>query len=307
MNEDYAGGPVAAGTIPRPPYSSELLADLHAGNVPADLSAQLWTQVRRDPDAMRYLRSLDQVNNRLRDLGRDEHIAHPMPTAITARLERMIDNLAATDLDTSDRVATVHRLPVPRQSTHPAPPSTAPMPVLNGSAIFDTGRLDPRELDDLVPEEPAESEFDLPPGPAPATERFSNRLRWLTAAAATAAITAGAVVAVDAVQGHHGTPAAAQPAGAIPLAADLPSTVVLAAMGHHDISGPLAAGTALSSCLEAAGLNRSVLGSRSVVYGGKQAVLVLLAGPHAPQITAAVLDNGCGPGNPQVLASTDIG
>ncbi|WP_327142945.1 hypothetical protein [Nocardia sp. NBC_01327] len=297
---------MAAGTIPRPPYSSELLADLHAGNVPADLSAQLWTQVRRDPDAMRYLRSLDQVNNRLRDLGRDEHIAHPMPIAITARLERMIDNLAATDLDTSDRVATVHRLPVPRQSTHPAPPSTAPMPVLNGSAIFDTGRLDPRELDDLVPEEP-ESEFDLTPGPAPATERFSNRLRWLTAAAATAAITAGAVVAVDAVQTRTGTPAAAQSAAALPLAAELPPTAVLTAMGHHDISGPLAAGNALSSCLRAAGLDRSVLGSRSVLYGGKPAVLVLLAGPHAPQITAAVLDNGCGPGNPQVLASTDIG
>ncbi|WP_297610717.1 hypothetical protein [Nocardia sp.] len=297
---------MAAGTIPRPPYSSELLADLHAGNVPADLSAQLWTQVRRDPDAMHYLRSLDQVNTRLRDLGRDEHIAHPMPIAITARLELMIDNLAATDLDASDRVATVHRLPVPRQSTHPAPPSTAPMPVLNGSAIFDTGRLDPRDLDDLVPEE-SEPEFDLTPGPAPATERFSNRLRWLTAAAATAAITAGAVVAVDAVQTRTGAPTAAQPTADIPLAADLPPTVVLAAMGHHDISGPLASGTALSSCLQAAGLERSVLGSRSVVYGGKQAVLVLLAGPHAPQITAAVLDNGCGPGNPQVLASADIG
>ncbi|WP_067573177.1 hypothetical protein [Nocardia acidivorans] len=308
MNEDDAvqGGAMAAGTIPRPPWTPELLADLHAGNVPADLSAQLWAQVRRDPEAMRYLRSLDQVNLRLRDLGRDEHIVHPMPVEITSRLERMIDDLAATEPAEPGLLATVHRLPVPRQSTHPAPPSTAPMPVLNGSAMFDTGQLDPRELGDLTPEELEQDEYEPIGEPGRGEQRFSRRLRWLTAAAAAAAILAGGVVAVDAVHNRNAAPAPAQPADNT-LAADFAPVDVLTAMGRHDISGPLAKGNALSACLAAAQLDRPVLGSRTVTYTGQPAVLVLLAGPQAPQITAAVLGNGCTAADPQVLTSVDIG
>lgn len=297
---------MVAGTIPRPPWTTELLADLHAGNVPADLSAQLWTQVRRDPGAMRYLRSLDQVNLRLRDLGRDENIAHPMPVEVTSRLERMIDDLATAELTDPGLLATVHRLPVHRQSTHPAPPSTAPMPVLNGSAIFDTGQLDPRELGDLTPEELEQDEYEQIGDPVHGAERFSRRQRWLTAAAAAAAVLAGGVVAVDAVHNRNAAPATTQPADNT-LATTFAPTDVLTAMGRHDISGPLAKGNALSACLTAAQLNRQVLGSRTVTYTGRPAVLVLLAGPHAPQITAAVLGNGCTADNPQVLTSVDIG
>ncbi|MRH86311.1 hypothetical protein GFY24_02320 [Nocardia sp. SYP-A9097] len=315
MNEDdavtggtVAQGPVAAGTIPRPPWTTELLADLHAGNVPADLSAQLWTQVRRDPDAMRYLRSLDQVNLHLRELGRDEHIAHPMPTEVTDRLERMIGDLAATELTDPGLLATVHRLPVHRQSTYPATPSTTPMPVLNGSAMFDTGQLDPRELGEPAPEELEQEpgEYETAAEPVRPAEPPSRRLRWLTTAAAAAAVLAGGVVAFDAVQNRTATPATAQPADST-LAPGLAPADVLTAMGRHEISGPLAKGNSLSACLAAARLDRPVLGSRTVTYTGQPAVLVLLAGPHAPQITAAVLGNGCTANNPQVLASADIG
>ncbi|MEV6068259.1 hypothetical protein AB0L82_17030 [Nocardia sp. NPDC052001] len=313
MNEDdavlagsMAPGTATAGTIPRPPWSDELLADLHAGNVPADLSAQLWTEVRRDPAAMRYLRSLDQVNLRLRDLGRNDHLIHPMPDEITTRLERMIGDLAATDITDPGQIATVHRLPVPRQSTHPTPPSTAPMPMLNGSAVFDTGQLDPRELGDLTPEELDADEYESDTDSVRPDERFTRRQRWLSAAAAAAAVLAGGVVAFDAMHNRSAAPAAAQPADN-QLPADFPPSMALAAMGRHDISGPLAHGSALSDCLTAAQLDNRVLGSRSVSYGGQQAVLVLLAGPRAPQITAVVLGNGCTAANPQLLTSVDIG
>lgn len=308
MNDkaEHGGATTAAGSIPRPPFATELLADLHAGNVPAHLADQLWPAVRRDPDAMRYLRSLDQVNVRLRDLGRDEYIAHPMPAQVSARFEQLIDDLA-TGTRAPQQAATVHRLPVHRQSTHPSPPATAPIPVLNGSAIFDTGRLDPRDLDDREPEYSESDEEFEPAAPADRGDhRFSGRLRWLTAVAAAAAVLAGGVVALDAVRTRDTASTGAQ-AAEIQLPAGLPQAMVLTAMGRHEISGPLARGNALSDCLRAADLDRPVLGSRSIVYQNNPAVLVLLAGPHAPQITAAVLGTGCTAGNPQILETRDIG
>ncbi|MFE5287930.1 hypothetical protein ACFRAQ_23415 [Nocardia sp. NPDC056611] len=261
-------------------FSTELLADLHGGNLPPEQSARLWPEVRRDPEAMRYLNALDGVDDRLRELGRDENITHPIPTDVADRLERMIDDLAAED----------------------TPIATAPMPVLNGS-IFTTGRLDPRDLEEpLLPADLDEDETM----PAEFTERPSRRLRWLTAAAAAAALAAGAVVAVDALSTRPTTPAA-QPTAGDELDPALSPGVVLTAMGRHDITGPLAAGTALTDCLRAADLDRQVLGSRSVVFSGTPGVLVLLQGPKAPQITAAVLGTNCAPGHPQVLGRTDIG
>ncbi|WP_067704721.1 hypothetical protein [Nocardia jejuensis] len=301
MDEMDPGG-ARAGTMPRPPFSAELLAELHAGLLPAHMSGQLWPAVRRDPEAMRYLQSLDGVNARLRDLGRDERIAHPMPAEVTARLERMIDELATADLTGAGEQATVHRLPVPPRS---AAPTTAPMPALNVS-IYDTGRLDPSDLEHLDFEPDTESEANDEPGSFPPRERPSRRFRWLAAAAATVAVVAGTLIAVDAVSGRT-TGTTAHPAAETELAADLPKNVILSAMGHHELTGPLATGDALTDCLQAADLNRPLLGARSVTYSGQQAVLVLLAGPEPPQISAIVLGSGCLPGNPQVLATADIG
>ncbi|MFD6352837.1 hypothetical protein [Nocardia tengchongensis] len=295
------GGALAGTTAPTPPFSTELLAALHGGSLPPDESERLWPAVRRDPEAMRYLRALDDVDNRLRALGRDEHIAHPVPAEVADRLERMIENLAAGEQQPTITRLSVTPPPIVR-STHPAPAATTPMPILDGS-IFDTGRLDPSDLED--PLDLPEPEDDDPAAPTQITERPSRRLRWLTAAAATAALAAGAVVAVDALSARPSTPAA-HPAEA-DLDPALPPGAVLAAMGRHDITGPLAAGTALTDCLRAAGLDRQVLGSRSVTFSGHPGVLVLLQGPKAPQITAAVLGTGCAPGHPQVLGRTDIG
>ncbi|WP_067532557.1 hypothetical protein [Nocardia crassostreae] len=299
--DENAGGAMAAGTISGPPFSPELLADLHAGNIPAELSERLWSAVRRDPAAIHYLASLDRVNTRLHDLARDESIAHPMPPAVAAKLERMIDDLVTADLTATgeQQVGTVHQFRAPNRSTHPAPPPTAPMPALT-NALADTGQLDFRALDD----EPYDPEFA--PEPPRFDERTARRLRWLTAAAAAVALLAGAVVAVDAIRSREVAPTPV-PAADFQLAADLPHTDVLTAMGRHDITGPLAEGDALTDCLRATDLDRPLLGSRNVTYSGQKAVLVLLAGPEAPTITAAVLGAGCTTGNPQLLASSDIG
>ncbi|GAB0101054.1 hypothetical protein JMUB6875_00180 [Nocardia sp. JMUB6875] len=309
---EETGGALAGTTVPTPPFSTELLADLHGGVLPADQSERLWPAVRQDPEAMRYLNALDRVDDRLHDLGRDEHIAHPMPPEVADRLERMISDLATGDNTPAgggpERLATVTRLPIAPppvvRSTHPAPAATAPMPILNGSSIFDTGRLDPRDLEEHEPV-PDPEEYSEPGEPVP-LERPSRRLRWLTVAAAAAAVVAGAVVAVDALGTRPATSGTKLAADAT-LDASMPPGALLTAMGHHDISGPLATGNALTDCLRAAGLDRQVLGARTVVFSGTPGVLVLLPGPKPPQITAAVLGTACGPGHPQVLQRADIG
>ncbi len=62
MNEDE---------FPRPPYSDDLLADLHAGALDDELAERLWPLVRQDHHAMAVIDRLDAVQARLRTWGRN--------------------------------------------------------------------------------------------------------------------------------------------------------------------------------------------------------------------------------------------
>src|SRR4051794_41021388 len=97
VRADDSGGARTARAVPQPPYSTDLLADLHADNMPAEVSEQLWPVVRRDPEAIRFLHSLDDVTAELRALGLDERIIHPIPTEVAARLDRVLAELTEDD------------------------------------------------------------------------------------------------------------------------------------------------------------------------------------------------------------------
>ncbi|MEG8183349.1 hypothetical protein GZH49_33335 [Nocardia terpenica] len=274
-------------SAPQPPFSTELLADLHADNVAPEICEQLWPQIRRDPEALRFLRSLDDVTAELRALGRDPYILHPMPGAVAARLDGLLDALARGDAP-ADPVATVHRLPFARPPDNESvtPPSTRPMPTVPDPAATEPPRLD---------------------------ERRSRRLRWITAAAAAVAVLAGGLVALDTLRGGWDTTPNALPfkdsgaPTAVPLDDDSSTAVLLSAMGRTDITGPLAGPGALTGCLTANGLDRTVLGSMNVTFHGRPGVLILLTGPKPPKITALVVGTGCGPGNPDPITIRDIG
>ncbi|MBO0852437.1 MAG: hypothetical protein J2P18_01555 [Nocardia sp.] len=85
---------MAARSAPRPPFSTDLLADLHADNIPADQAARLWPEVRQDPEAVRFLHSLDGVRSELRALSMDDRIVHPIPDRVATRLDTLLDQLA---------------------------------------------------------------------------------------------------------------------------------------------------------------------------------------------------------------------
>lgn len=89
MNEDE---------IPRPPYSDDLLADLHAGVVDDELAERLWPLVRQDRDAMAVIDRLDAVQARLRTWG-EVPAAEPIPPDVAARLDSTLRGLERRGLE----------------------------------------------------------------------------------------------------------------------------------------------------------------------------------------------------------------
>ncbi|MFE9321714.1 hypothetical protein ACIHDR_02760 [Nocardia sp. NPDC052278] len=272
---------MATRSDPQPPFSPELLADLHADNVAPELSEQLWPMVRNDPDALRFLNSLDDVSAELRALGRDEHVIHAMPADIAARLEEFVEGLDVAE-EPSEQVGTVHRL----YSATTRPESSVP----------------------VWPESADDAKHSGHEAAIPLTRHGTRRLRWLAAAAAVIAIVACVAVAVDALRGHEVAPSAhPTTSGNVQLGDELDATVALRALGRNDVTGALGTPAALNRCVHANGLDRTVLGSTDTTFGGRDAVLILLTGPRPHKITALVVGIGCGTDDPQQLALTDIG
>ncbi|BCK59376.1 hypothetical protein [Nocardia wallacei] len=284
---------MAARPAPQPPFSTDLLADLHADNVSPELSEQLWPQVREDPESLRFLRSLDDVTAELQALGQDSRILHEMPPEVTARLDRLLDDLSRGEHPgesaPAEQLATVHPLPPRRISAESTdPPSTRPMPALSAEAA-------------AAQDEPAAEPIRLD------TPR-SRRWQWLTAVAAAVAVLAGTLIAIDAVRGPGQAPKALPTEQtAVPLDDDLPTATLVSAIGRNDVTGPLAAPGAMAGCIAAAGYERPVLGSMNVTFRGAPAVVIILTGPQPPEITALVVGTGCGPGDAQLLDQRDIG
>lgn len=283
---------MATRSVPQPPFSAELLADLHADNIDPDLAARLWPVVRADADAAGYLRDLDEVSSRVRALGADDRIVHRMPGEVADRLTAFLDDL--DDAPDADRTRRLTRLP----DSHP--PGTGMSGPASGPPVHP--RHGPADA-----EEPIRSP-STPSGPLSAPTQLRPRRHlaaWAGAAAATVAILAGAAMGLRVLDTGTDTPPVAQPTTEV--GDELNGTAALAALGRHEVSGPLGDTAALESCVRAAGLDRPVLGAMNLTYRGSEAVLILLAGPQKPKITALVVGPGCTVDDPQVLDITDIG
>lgn len=89
MTDSSRGTGAASG----PPWSVDVLADLHAGALDAKQSAALWAQVNRDPEAQAVLAALDGVRRDLDALG--DAPVEPMPAHFAAQLDAAIAAEAA--------------------------------------------------------------------------------------------------------------------------------------------------------------------------------------------------------------------
>ena len=85
-----------------PPYSRELLADLHAGALDEGLTAALWPRVRADHDATRVLTALDST---VRQLSAAPPASVAMPAHLAARMDAALAGLVAPPARVSDLAA----------------------------------------------------------------------------------------------------------------------------------------------------------------------------------------------------------
>ncbi|WP_067978079.1 hypothetical protein [Nocardia caishijiensis] len=274
--------------MPQPPFPSELLADLHADNLAPELREQLWPMVRTDPDALRYLNDLDEVNTHLRTLADDDVVVHRMPDDVADRMFRFVAELDASEGPT-ERVAPVSAIadgPTERTTSVPADAELE-----SGDRITSVPTIDAAQ-----------------PGPISLAQyRSRRRMGFLAAAAATIAVLAGAGYVVKSLDTTDGTPTAAPLTEPASPGDDITTAAALSALGKRDVRGPLADEAALTRCVRANGIDRAVLGASSITFRGDDAVLVLLTGPQTPTITALVVGTGCTTGAPSRLALRDIG
>lgn len=273
---------------PRPVFTAELLADLHADNLTPEQRAQLWPEVARDPEALGFLRSLDAVSAELRNLGRDERVIHAMPADVTDRLTEFLEKLDppesnhTTSQNGTAQDGTPHRLAT-------ASPSSSPSESIGESDGQPTVSEARAQLVTLAEH-----------------RRRGGRMRWPAAAAIIAVTAIGGIASM--LRGGEDPAPAAQPTTATDqLGGELTATVALSALGRHTVTGSLANPAALNRCVQANGLDRTVLGSTDITFHGQNAVLILLTGPRPPTITALVVGTSCGAVDPQRRALQDIG
>lgn len=134
----------------------------------------------------------------------------------------------------------------------------------------------------------------------------------ILAAAAAAVI---AVVLIMPVGGHNDTPPAAQQAAPptptdtpIDMSAGLNAGQIMTLIGSTEL-GPLTEPAILAGCLTANGIDaqRPILGSKEVHIDGRDGVLLILAGPQPPKLTALVVGGDCADGNADTIATRDLG
>lgn len=82
------------GGVTGPPWSVDLLADLHADALEPEVAAELWPKVQADPEARAILAALDATTADLSSLTVEP--VPPMPADVAARIDAALQNEASS-------------------------------------------------------------------------------------------------------------------------------------------------------------------------------------------------------------------
>jgi hypothetical protein len=254
-----------------PPYSLDLLADLHAGALDDALAARLSPLAHADRDAARVLDALDATVRQL-----NEHAARtpsvPVPAAVAARID--------------DALAALAEQPLP--ATQPRPPTNV------AAARARRPRASYLGIGVLATAAAAAAVFALNAGLG--SPDLSGPPR---ADGPQAPVRAGTA-----------PPAAASSAAATPLdlGSGAPGPQALTAIGKEDL-GPLSDRAALGGCLQANGIaaNSQLIGASQVTLNSRRGILLLLPTGRAAVFTALVVGPECSAQNPATRSRVEIG
>ncbi|MDT8910459.1 hypothetical protein [Amycolatopsis sp. PS_44_ISF1] len=267
MTDESRGVGEAAG----PPWSVDLLADLHAGVLDEHEAAELWPRVHNDPEALAVIEALEATTADLASLALEP--APPMPAEYAARLD------AALAAETSARPAAPFPVTTPIPAPAPSAPAAGDAPVANLAAAR-----------------------------RKRNRRLGWAAGVLTAAAAAIVVVA---VAVPGRPQESGVAAPAPSAPSAPSVSGDgrgAETLLGGAMGVRDF-GPLQDEQRLDACVSAAGLDPDVrpVGIRPVNVDGKAGVLVVYTTGELAQYRIVAFGADCGPGRADKLFDRVVG
>ncbi|EIF01202.1 hypothetical protein [Saccharomonospora glauca] len=259
------------GGLVGPPWSVDVLADLHAGVLDEQEAAELWPRVNADPDARAIIEALESTKADLS--GFAELDVEPIPADVASRIDAALER---------ERRAGATQ-PQVTQATQANQAAEAPQPSPQPAA----GNANVVSLD-------------------AARAKRKKRLGWgaglLTAAAA---VVAAAFLVIPGTGGQEegvgGTPALAVDSGNLSAAVGEITNV-------RDY-GPLGDEQRLDACLGANGIDPEVkpVGFRPVTIDGTEAVMVLLTTGELGQFRLVALAPDCGPDNPGLLMDETVG
>ncbi|KAA2251351.1 hypothetical protein F0L68_37580 [Solihabitans fulvus] len=265
-----------------PPWSVDLLADLHAGVLDAATEATLWPRVEADPDAVAVLAALDATIADLTDLP-----PLRMPDHVAARID------AALAAEANGRAA------VPTQS---ASDRGRPIPFGAGP----TGTAPPRQADAPV--------VDL----AEARRRRNRRVGWgagvLVAAAAAVGVVMVTLPGVNSPttgtpNAQSQTPSGGQTSAQPPLAVQGGNlgAAVPKIMQNLDY-GSLGTADRLAGCLRGGGIaNTKPIGAGPITLDGRPALMAVLPSGKLGEFRVVVVDPAtCGPDNPKGVLGNSV-
>ncbi|KDN17774.1 hypothetical protein [Amycolatopsis rifamycinica] len=253
-----------------PPWSVDVLADLHAGVLDDTRAAELWPLVNADPEARAILDALDATQADLASLA--DAPAPPMPAEFAARLDAALAAEAAAAFPGRTQ-------PERTQSERPEP--SAPQ----GAQVVDLAAAGRKR-----------------------NKRLGWAAGVLTAAAAAVVAVTLAIPNTSPQPGTPNVAAPAPTGPSVGNDGAGAQALVGKAIGVRDF-GPLQNEDRLDACIAAAGLDPKVRpeGVRPVNVGGKAGVMIILTTGKLAQFRLVAFGADCGPGNPAVLFDKVVG
>ncbi|RZS37617.1 hypothetical protein EV193_105175 [Herbihabitans rhizosphaerae] len=252
-----------------PPWSIDVLADLHAGALDPDLTASLWPQVNADPEAREILAALDSTKVDLGGLSAAP--LEPMPAHFAARLD------AAIEAESAARAAAMAGQ---QQAAPPQQPGVAPVVSLD-----DARRRRNRRM----------------------TIAGGVFAAAAAAAAITIAVVPGNETDGTGVAAPTSNTTAPPSDGPLALDGDSLGKQQGAILSQKNY-GALGSEQRFSQCLAAAGVPATVkpLGAREATFQGKPGVAAVIpvVGAGGTKFRIVVVDAQCGPA---LLGDTTIG
>ncbi|GAA3364415.1 hypothetical protein [Saccharopolyspora gregorii] len=272
-----------------PPWSLDLVADLHAGALDPETAERLLPRIQEDPEASALLAALDATSSELRGLDdlkepSPEVPAPAMPADVAARL----DDVLRTELDAWPGTAQ------PAGSS----PAAGSSPTAGSAPV---GEGEPAPVLDL----------------AAARARRRKRVGWTTGLLAAAAAVTGIVVLGTAVPGGDSTPQAGRPESARPADGPPPLALrggdtlpanhlgeALSAEQYGELTDP----ARLLGCLQANGVTSgNPLGAREVTIDGRPARALVLQGGGIGRFRILIVGQDCGPNRPATISDSTLG